>query len=231
MPEVYSIKIDRDTLHERLSGGLPKGCVTLIEGSDGSGKSVLSQRFAYGLLMNGYSVTYISTELTTKGFLDQMRSLNYEVLNFLISRQLLFIPVYPLIGRPLPRVDFLDRLMSARELFNSDVIIIDTFSGLAEKEVSVSKVLEAIYFFKKLAGANKTIVLTADPSHLSDEVMKHIRSTADVYILLKTSYVEGEVSRAMIIKRYSFATEFVGNVTGFRVEPQVGIIVDITMVA
>ncbi len=231
MPDVYNIKIDRDTLHERLNGGIPKGSVSLVEGEDGSGKSILSQRLLYGFLMNGYTVTYISTELTTKGFLDQMRSLNYDVLNFMISRQLLFIPVYPLIGMPRTREDFIERLMSAKELFKNDVIIIDTFSGIASNQTGEQSILDAIYFFKKLASTNKAIILTVDPEHMNSELLKHLRTTVEIYIRLVSELTEGEMTKRMVVMRFSYATDFVGNVTGFRVEPQVGLVVDITTVA
>jgi flagellar protein FlaH len=231
MPDVYNIKIDRDTLHERLNGGLPKGSITLVEGPDGSGKSILSQRLMYGFLMNGYSVTYISSELTTKGFLDQMRSLNYDVLNFMLSRQLLFVPVYPLIGRPRSRVDFVDRLMGAKELFKNEITIIDAFSGIAPPDTPGDKILEIIYFFKKLASENKTIIITLDPTHSNEILLKHLRTTADIYLELVTNLTEGEISKLIIVKRFTYAMEFVGNVTGFRVEPQVGLVVDITTVA
>ncbi len=231
MPDVYNIKIDRDTLDERFNGGLPKGCIVLIEGKDGAGKSILSQRLAYGILMNGYSITYISTELTTKGFLEQMRSLNYDILNFMLSKQILFIPVYPLIGRPLPRVDFIERLMAAKDLFKNDVVIIDAFTGMIPKDIEENKVLDVIYFFKKIASGNKTIIITIDPVHANDLLLKHLRTTADVYLELLTEISEGEVSKMIVTRRFSYAEEFVGTVTGFRVEPQVGLIIDITTVA
>ncbi len=231
MPDVYNIKIDRDTLHERLNGGLPKGAITLIEGADGAGKSILSQRLLYGFLLNGYSVTYISTELTTKGFLDQMKSLNYEILNFMISRQLLFVPVYPLIGRPRPREDFLDRLRSAKTLFENNIIIIDSFSSILTPDTQMDKILETIYFFKKLASTNKTIILTVDPQQIGEQLLKHLRTTSDIYLELITNVTEGEVSRLIIVRRFSYAVDYVGSVTGFRVEPQVGLVVDITTVA
>ncbi len=45
----------------------------------------------------------MSTELTTKGFIDQMKSLDYPIVKHLLSGDLLFVPVYPLIGKAIPR--------------------------------------------------------------------------------------------------------------------------------
>ncbi len=231
MGNVYNIQIDRDTLHERLNGGLPKGSIVFIEGADGSGKSIISQRLLFGFLTNGYKATYISTELTTKGFIEQMRALNYEVLPYIVSRQLLFVPVYPLIGRPRPKSEFLKMLMSAKELFKNDIIIIDTLSGILEEEIDDKTIVDVTYFFKKIASENKTIVLTADPEQMSKGMLRYLRNTSDVYLQLIVNLSEAELAKMIVVKRFSQASEYVGSVTGFRVEPQVGLIVDITTVA
>jgi len=231
MGNIYNIKIDRDTLHERLNGGLPKGSIVFIEGADGSGKSIISQRLLFGFLTNGYKATYISTELTTKGFIEQMRALNYEVLPYIVSRQLLFVPVYPLIGRPRPKSEFLKMLMSAKELFKNDIIIIDTLSGIMEEEIDDKTIVDVTYFFKKIASENKTIVLTADPEQMNKGMLRYLRNTSDVYLQLIVNLSEAELAKMIVVKRFSQASEYVGSVTGFRVEPQVGLIVDITTVA
>ena len=231
MGNIYNIQIDRDTLHERLNGGLPKGSIVFIEGADGSGKSIISQRLLFGFLTNGYKATYISTELTTKGFIEQMRALNYEVLPYIVSRQLMFVPVYPLIGRPRPKSEFLKMLMSAKELFKNDIIIIDTLSGIMEEEIDDKTIVDVTYFFKKIASENKSIVLTADPEQMNKGMLRYLRNTSDVYLQLIVNLSEAELAKMIVVKRFSQASEYVGSVTGFRVEPQVGLIVDITTVA
>ena len=231
MGNIYNMQIDRDTLHERLNGGLPKGSIVFIEGADGSGKSIISQRLLFGFLTNGYKATYISSELTTKGFIEQMRALNYEVLPYVVSRQLLFVPVYPLIGRPRPKSEFLKMLMSAKELFKNDIVIIDTLSGILEEGIDDKTILDVTYFFKKIASENKTIALTADPEQMNKGMLMYLRNTSDVYLQLIVNLSEAELAKMILVKRFSQASEYVGSVTGFRVEPQVGLIVDITTVA
>ena len=54
-----------------MGGGLPKGTIVTITGTDGAGKSAIIQRFIYGLIRHNYRLTVVSTELTTKGFIDQ----------------------------------------------------------------------------------------------------------------------------------------------------------------
>lgn len=229
--EVYQFDLEQDGLHRHLAGGLPKGSTTLIEGEDGSGKSVVVQRLAYGFLSHDYSVTYISTELTTKGFIDQMDSLNYPILDFLLNEKLLFIPVFPLIGRLKSRQDFLKRFLQARELFENDIIIIDTFSALVQQEICNDNALKVISFFKKLAGKSKSILISFDPKDLEDCTSAPFRSISDIYLNLKLGIDEGNLTHTMYVNRFGNAVGRVGNTIGFRIEPGAGFIVDITTVA
>ena len=95
------IDIERDSLHRQLGGGIPKGTTMVMSGRFGTGKSAVSQRLSYGFLRHGHTVTYITTELTTKGFIDQMESLDYPVREDMMEGRLTIIPVFPLIGKPI----------------------------------------------------------------------------------------------------------------------------------
>lgn len=229
--EIYQFDLERDGLHRHLAGGIPKGSTVLIEGDYGSGKSVICQRLVYGFLSHDYSVTYISTELTTKGFIDQMDSLNYPILEFLLNEKLLFIPVFPLIGRLKSRKDFLKRFLSARELFENDIIVVDTFSSLVKEEISSESALKVISFFKKLAGKSKMILISIDPNDFVESIASPFRSISDIYIKLKLGLEEGSLTHTMYINRFCSAIGRVGNTIGFRIEPGAGFIVDITTVA
>jgi len=50
--------LQRDELERNLGGGIPKNSILLIEGEDGSGKSILSQRLIFSFLKSEASVTY-----------------------------------------------------------------------------------------------------------------------------------------------------------------------------
>ncbi|MGC8913301.1 MAG: ATPase domain-containing protein [Thermoplasmata archaeon] len=228
---IFSIEIPRDGLHRRLGGGIPVGTITAITGKHGAGKSAIAQRFLYGLLKNNYRITYISTELTTKGLIDQMQSLDYQVLEYLTSRHLLFIPVFPLIGKSIPRKDFLTRLMAAKKLFESQICIIDTFSSLVKDQLTPETALDAMAFFKKIVAGNRAVILTFETGELAKEVESAIFSAVDILIEIEKSFGEGEIQRMMTITRYTNAQDYVGSVIGFRVEAKRGIIVDITTVA
>ncbi len=90
--DLFSLGLeDRDRLNAELGGGIPPGSILLIEGDYGAGKSAMSQRLTYGFCETGTTVTYLSTELTVGGFIDQMSSLSYDVEDHLLHEQLLFL--------------------------------------------------------------------------------------------------------------------------------------------
>ena len=159
---LYPIFIKSDELHAKLGGGLPKGAVMLIEGVEGSGRSVISQRLCYGLLANGASVTFVSTEMTIKDFIDQMYSIEYKVGPHLLSQKLLYLPVYPLLGQTMVRDDFLDKLIGSPQLYERDVLIVDSFSSLINRRLDNNQAQSLMGFLKKVARSNKTVILTAE---------------------------------------------------------------------
>ena len=230
-PSLLRFDFERDGLHRHLGGGLPKGTLIVLSGGVGSGKSALIQRLAYGLLLHRQSMTLISTETTTKGFLDQMDSLDYPVKKHVMDGTLRFVPVFPLIGKAKKRTDFLQRLMKTPSLFETEVIAIDTFSALVMNDIDEARSISTISFLKKITGRNKTIILTIDPLDLPPEIIGPFRSVADILIELKTQIVEGEMEHLFYVTRYSHAHGPVSTAVGFRIEPRAGFIVDITTVS
>ncbi len=226
--KIYSMGIKRDELASRLGGGLPVGSIVLLEGEEGSGRSVISQRMAYGILENGHSVGYISTELTMKDFIDQMYSLEYEIGEYLPDLSLLYIPVYPLMGKTRPREDFLKKLMTSPQLFRNDVIFIDTLSSLVSQDIDEENCLRFLAFLKKLANIGKTIVLTIEDQQ---EDLDPLRIASDIYIILRSDLVGEEIQRTLNVKRYIRARGKVNDVIRYRIEHGIGLVIEITEVS
>ena len=228
----YRINLERDELHNYLGGHLPKGAIIYLEGPYSSGKSVLCQRFTYGLLKNSHTVTYISTELTVREFIEQMYSLDFPVATPLLQGSLLYIPVYPLIYRLKSRTDFFEKLLLAQYLYQRDVLIIDTFSSLVENSLRAKEgSIKYLSFLKRLAALGKTIILTADKDELSSPVLLDpFKSASTVYLTLASREIGGSVTKIIKINRYSTAENPVEDTVGFKVSPGIGIIIEITAV-
>lgn len=227
--KLHVFTLSRDELHESLGNGFPKGSLVLLEGEDGSGKSALCQRFAYGFANNKFSVTYISTELTAKGFIEQMYSLDYPVATYLLNDKIVYIPVYPLMGTALSRKDFLGRLMKAKDIFNSDIIMIDSFSSLVKNSLKGEEnCVNVLSLIKKLSGMNKTFILTVDPKILTDDVLSMFKASADLYFTLQIITVGSYINHVIRVNRFTQTENRVEDMIGFRIEPSVGLIVEIT---
>lgn len=243
---LQSMKLpSHDRLNEELGGGLPTGSIALITGRYGAGKSVISQRLAHGLCANGASVTYLSTELTVGGFLDQMNSLSYDAVDHLLSEKLLFLHANldgsGLTGDSGARQQLLNRLMEAEVMWKADVIIIDTFDSILRNDPQFEalvrgnderqEALEIISFFRDVISSGKIIVLTVDPSTLDEEAIGPFRSIADVFLELQKIEIGNDVRRQIGVKRFAGMSEQVGNVIGYSIRSGSGIVIESRSVA
>jgi flagellar protein FlaH len=231
MASLYSVQIQNDEFHKKIGGGLPAGTIALIKGEHGSGKSVICQRMVYGLLNNGVTVSYISTQLTTTDFIKQMVSLGYNIIRNIISSQLKFFPVYPLISENKERDDYLSRLISSRHIFETEVIFIDSLSSLIKFDIDEKSSIDLMGFFKRISATGKAIVLTATENELDQNTMNEIESAVSLLIETSTKKFGADLKNLMMIKKYNFALSQYAKQTAFRVEPKIGLVVEIAAVA
>ncbi|QSG15683.1 ATPase domain-containing protein [Halapricum desulfuricans] len=247
--DLFSLGLDeRDRLNKELGGGIPPGSIVLVEGDYGAGKSAMSQRFTYGLCEEGHRVTMLSTELTVGSFLDQMHSLDYDMVEHMLDENVLFL--HADIGDSNTfsdeddggdRMDLLKRLMDAEVMWDSEVIIIDTFDAilrndpkfeaLVRKNEERQAALEIISFFRDIIAEGKVIVLTVDPSTLDEDAIGPFRSIADVFLELEMIEVGNDVRRQISVKRFAGMGEQVGDTIGYSVRSGTGIVIESRSVA
>ncbi|HIE32189.1 MAG TPA: ATPase [Methanosarcinales archaeon] len=218
MGDAYSFCIERDVLNQKLGGGLPHGSLVLIEGGNGAGKSITSQRICFGLLENDVPVTFISTQMTTKSFIFQMQALDYSITKYLTGGRLLFIPVLPLVQETKSRSNFIQRLMAAKMLFDNDVVIIDTISSLVSHSIDAQKTIELINFFKKITSLGKTIVLAVDTDVLDPDVANMFSAASDAYLVLRKKLEMDELRYAIIVRKFAGSQTKVTQIIGFLIE-------------
>ncbi len=228
---VFSVQIHNDEFHKKLGGGLPPGTIALIKGGHGSGKSVICQRMVYGMLNNDVEISYVSTQLTTTDFVKQMLSLGYNIVHSIIKGKLTFFPVYPLINEIKERGDYTRRLISAKSIFEKEVIFIDSFSSLIKFDIDENAVVDLMGFLKRVVATGKAVVLTAVEDELPNPVMNEVESCSSLIIETTTKKVGTDLKNIMLIKKYNFAASQYSKQTAFRVEPKIGLVVEIAAVA
>jgi len=239
---------DRDRLNSELGGGIPRGSIVIMEGQYGAGKSALSQRFTHGICEQGHPVTVLSTELTVKGFIDQMHSLDYGVEDHLLDERLLFLHgdidssgTLRSGDDDVERMNLLERLMDAETMWQSDVIILDTFDAILRNDPKFEHlvrqgderqaVLEIISFFRDVIAKGKIVILTVDPTAVDDDALGPFRSIADVYLELQMVEVGNDVRRNIAVKRFTGMGEQVGDTIGYSVRSGVGLVIESRSVA
>jgi len=232
MSEYVSIFLDRDDFEQRIGGGLPKGSIMIIEGKDGTGKSIVSQRITYGALVNNYTVTYISTEMSILDFIKQMDSLNYPIKDFLLSNKLLFISLTNLFGRTKFKENLILELMKSKskKLFENDIIIIDSLSYPLVNSIPRMSFIKFLDFLQKVKVKDKVIILTYNPYTLNKAVVDELRRVADIYFKTGISTTTGQLTRYIEIKRFRNAKQQYELMIPFRVEPGLGLIVEIVTI-
>jgi archaeal flagellar protein FlaH len=228
MNKILRMNLERDELSEKFGGGIPESSLMLIEGNDGGGKSIIAQRLTYGFIRNGTKVTYISTELHTMGFVEQMSSIGYDISESILHEKLTFIPMFPYLGNVKLRSNFMDRLIKTKRIFDNDVVIVDTLSYLiVQNNVSKEKVFDIVNFFKKMLSLGKTIIFCIDPMHLNPEFLNIIRAVADIYISVEAKDVLGNLLRVASVRRFRRAEKEVIIQFPFKVEPKVGLSIEL----
>lgn len=261
MAGYLGFKIEQDELSERMGGGLPRGAIMVIEAPYGAGKSIVSQRMMYGLLANGHTVGTVSTELTTLGFIDQMKSLNYPIEQSMLKRDLVYLPVYPLLGARQTPHDLLSRLRNAKAIYDKEVVVVDTISKLFQDQLRIfqergvppskstsqggltqiheltpeqalmNEAEETLYTMKRLAASGKTFIITIEPDQTPKDVLTLFRDASDIHIGLDFSLQGNAAQRRIVVNRFSRAKGRFGDVVGYRVEPGVGLVIEIKSVS
>ncbi len=248
--ELFSIGLkERDRLNKELGGGIPPGSIVLVEGDYGAGKSAISQRFTYGLCEEGHKVTYLSTELTVGSFLEQMHSLNYDMVKHMLNENVLFLhadigdskSTFASTEDDGERKELLRRLMEAELMWQSDVVIIDTFDAILRNDPKFEALvreneerqaaLEIISFFRDIISDGKVVMITVDPTTLDEEAIGPFRSIADVFLELEMIEVGNDVRRQISVLRFAGMGEQVGDTIGYSVRSGTGIVIESRSVA
>jgi flagellar protein FlaH len=226
--DLFSIALKQDELGEKLGKGIPRGTSMLLEGEIGSGRSVLCQRMLYGFLFNGHSATYVSTEQTMKGFIEQMYSLDYRISKHLQNGSLTFFPVYPLIGNTVTRSDFIEKLTTSPALYQHDVLVIDSLSTLTQNRLDEASAVKLMAFLKKMNKMGKTVIMTIEANTPGVDTL---RLSTDMYLCLTMKATGQGINRIINVKRFLRARKTVTEVIRFRIEPKIGMIIEITEVS
>lgn len=226
----YEFTLEQDSLSNAMGKRLPNRSLWMIQGEVGSGKSLISQRLIFGLLENGSKVLVITTELTTRGWIEQMESIGYPVTEHIASGRLLVFSRFGVIAEAKQGVNLFDALDSDA-IEKADVVVVDSASALMPTGLDSNEQQEVLQKLRRICSESRSLLLTMDPSEMDEKLLHKMRSTCEVLLDMKAGFVGGDLKRTLVVTRFLRAAGPVQASVGWRVEPFMGFIVDITAVS
>ena len=226
----FPYELETDSLADSMGLRLPNRSLMILQGTVGGGKSLLSQRLAYGLAENDVKVLVITTELTTRGWIEQMESIGYGVTDSIRSGRLLVFSRFGTIAESLPDVG-LEELLESEAIELADVVIIDSASSIMPADLDDTNRFQLMQKLRQVCSKGRTLMLCIDPEEMDHKLMHTMRASAEVVLDLETAMIGGEIKRNIVITRYLRAAGPIQTSIGWRVEPSMGFIVDITAVS
>ena len=226
----YEFTLEQDSLANAMGARLPNRSLWMIQGDVGSGKSLVSQRLVFGLLENGYKVLVVTTELTTRGWIEQMESIGYPVTVSIASGRLLIFSRFGVIADAKEGVDLFD-VLDSEAIEKSDVVVVDSASALMPTGLESSEQVKVLQKLRRVCSESRSLLLTIDPTEMDEKLLHKMRSSCEVLLDMQSGFVGGEIKRTIVVTRFLRAAGPVQSSVGWRVEPYMGFIVDITAVS
>jgi flagellar protein FlaH len=213
------ISTGNNDLDNKMGGGVPINSLTLIEGDSGAGKSVLSQQMMYGCLVDGYRLSLFTSENSVKSLVKQMRSLNMDILDYLLLDKL---RIFPLETSRLGKDGPPEIMKAMRREKGREMIYIDSLTS----SIPASSDREVLGFFeegKRLCSDGSTVIAIIHSHGLTRELLTRIRSLCDAHLQLRTEEVGNKLVKTLEVTKVRGAEQTTGNIVSFEVEPGWGI--------
>ncbi len=220
------LKFENPELDKRI-GGLPLPSLTLVEGPNDSGKSVLVQQITYAALKAGLRVLYITTENTVKGLLSNMESLNWNVMDFFAYGVFKITPLHVSETRWTTEVSkyFLITLLNyvKRRCDLLDLVVVDSLTHLIV-HANENDVLDFFSQCRQLVDFNsKTFILVLHPYSLNQELLVRIRAICDGHFNLSIRTFREKNFLTLNVAKLKGASQSSGSFISFEVSPAFGI--------
>jgi len=212
---------------DRLVGGIPISSMNLLEGENDTGKSVLAQDIVWGALTSGFTVRYITSEMTAPALVSQMESLSWNVRIFYIKGDLKITALHV---KGLNWDEGMARYFLTvisnfiKNKGSADVIVFDSLTYFATK----SSPEDLLNFLSKLRNyvdeRRSTVIVTVHPFAFDGNQLIRIRSICDGHIIMRIKTLpSNEIVRSLEILKLRGASKASDNSATFKVIPDMGI--------
>ena len=121
--------------------------------------------------------------------------------------------------------------MYKRQVAEADVIILDSASALMPDNLDEHQRFDLMQKLRKITSEGRSVMLCVDPEEMNHKLLHNMRASAEVVLDLSTALIGGDLKRSIVVTRFLRAAGPVQTSVGWRVEPSMGFIVDITAVS
>jgi flagellar protein FlaH len=218
-------------IDKKIADGLPLGSLTLIEGENDTGKSVLTEQIIWGAMKQGLCVDLYSTEMTAKSFLSQMESMSLDVSDYFAWGYVKLFPLH-MVGFKWSKEEMdgiLENIIEHIRGSKAQVIIIDSLTMFTEYTTQ-GTILTFLTNCKNLVDHGKTILITLHTYAFQEDTLIRIRSICDAHLYMKKSLIGDKYVMVMEVVKVRGARKTTGNLVSFEVHPGYGMkIIPISM--
>lgn len=224
----FDFGVIQDSLGQSLGTAIPNRALVIVSGGIGSGKSIIGQRMSFGMTANDIKVSLVTTELTTRGWLEQVASIGYFMEKRIDDGDFHLMSSFGVIAEQAEDpVDLLE-LLESPALKEAEVVIIDRASQMIPAEIEGPVLLSML---RQYTAEGRTLFLMIDPEEMDSKLLRELQNSAEVVLDMMTSVVGGQLVRTLCVTRFLRAAGPVTERIGWKVMPEMGFIVDITAVA
>jgi len=224
----FDFGVIQDSLGQSMGTAIPNRALMLVCGGIGSGKSIIAQRMSFGMTANDIRVAMFTTELTTRGWLEQVASIGYYMDKRIDDGQFHLISSFGVIAETSDKPVSLLEILETSPAKEAEVVIIDRASELMPEEVGGKELLTKL---RRFTSEGRTLMLMIDPDEMDSVILRDMKNSAEVVLDMLTSVVGGQLVRTVSVTRFLRAAGPVTERIGWKVMPEMGFIVDITAVA
>jgi len=216
---------------EALGGGIHESSLVLVEGEAKTGKSVLCQHIAYGVLHSkGSAVAYYSTDYNSETLVTQMDSMSLDTGHELATDR---FRIYKMGSKNVLRNDekalqlILDHIVELPERFK--LIVVDSPSPFLSRVDPVIKV-DFLQACKELCEDERSIVLALDTHVFGSKTLLRAYAMSDYYlrirshdVMLDTGQYDTRVIKSLELTKLAGVERWGQEGIKFEIKPQMGI--------
>jgi archaellum biogenesis ATPase FlaH len=216
---------------EAIGGGIKEKSLFLVEGEARTGKSVLCQHIAYGVLYSkGSAIAYYSTDYNNTTLSRQMESMTMEISQDIAADRfrVYFTGSQNMIANAEKALKLVtDHIKSLPAQFQ--LIVIDSPSRLMQKLDAKPK-LDFLQACKELCEANgRSILMTIDSHVFESRTLARAYAMSDYYVkltsqnaVLASGQVDTRVIKVMDVTKLAGAERLGQKPLKFEIKPNVG---------